>query len=103
MLEPSRTPRPISTRFTADQLYNMDFHVVVVAVSGIGLRKTDMFGTPDPFVKVTIGNESFSSKPMKKTLSPVWNQPFNFKKVTIAQVSVWNWRKFSKKTGSGFM
>lgn len=44
MLEPSRTPRPISTRFTADQLYNMDFHVVVVAVSGIGLRKTDMFG-----------------------------------------------------------
>ena len=44
MLEPSRTPRPVSTRFTADQLYHMDFQIVVVAVSGIGLRKTDMFG-----------------------------------------------------------
>ena len=43
-------------------------------VSGIGLRKTDMFGTPDPFVKISIDGESFSSKPMKKTLSPVWNQ-----------------------------
>ena len=45
-------------------------------VSGINLRKTDFFGTPDPFVKISIGNEGYSSKPAKKTLSPVWNQTF---------------------------
>jgi Ca2+-dependent lipid-binding protein len=98
--------------------YNTDFHVVVTAVSGIGLKKTDMFGSPDPFVKITIAGESFSvfsnqwrrlptmnsatdpapchhntegesfsSKPMKKTLSPVWNQPFHFKKVPLGYVS----------------
>jgi Ca2+-dependent lipid-binding protein len=45
-------------------------------VSGINLRKTEFFGTPDPFVKIALGTEGFASKPAKKTLSPVWNQSF---------------------------
>lgn len=33
-------------------------------------------GTPDPFVRISIGTEVYSTKPVKKTLSPVWNQSF---------------------------
>ena len=46
-------------------------------VSGIGLRKTDFFGSPDPFCTVSLdAHDPVSTKPAKKTLSPVWNQAF---------------------------
>eukprot|EP00051_Salpingoeca_urceolata_P014735 m.187982 g.187982 ORF g.187982 m.187982 type:complete len:1178 (+) comp18172_c1_seq1:291-3824(+) len=79
--------------------------VAVTVVSGIGLHKTDFFGTPDPFVKVACAGESFATKPAKKTLSPVWNQVFVFNASPSSKlkVSIWNWRKFSKKAHTGFM
>ena len=33
-------------------------------------------GVPDPFVRISIGAESYSTKAAKGTLSPVWNQSF---------------------------
>ena len=71
-------------RHPSRMVYNADIHPVglVLVVSGIGLRKTDFFSTPDPFVQVTLGQESYYSKPAKKTLSPVWNQTF-FLSVTV--------------------
>eukprot|EP00039_Didymoeca_costata_P029545 m.25094 g.25094 ORF g.25094 m.25094 type:complete len:915 (+) comp7676_c0_seq1:317-3061(+) len=88
------------------ELRQPHYHLCVTVVSGIGLRKTDVFGTPDPFVKISLLGETYSSKPVKKTLSPVWNQPFHFKQAKkdgVLKVSIWNWRKFTKKSNTGFM
>ena len=33
----------------------------------------DDSSTSDPYVKVSVGQKSFETKPMKKTLNPIWN------------------------------
>ena len=45
------------------------------------------------------------SKPARKTLSPTWNERFQFKvrPSSTLLVSVWNFRKLGKNSKSGFM
>eukprot|EP00730_Choanoeca_flexa_P003128 TRINITY_DN11298_c0_g2_i2.p1 TRINITY_DN11298_c0_g2~~TRINITY_DN11298_c0_g2_i2.p1 ORF type:complete len:1142 (+),score=186.40 TRINITY_DN11298_c0_g2_i2:53-3478(+) len=82
---------------------SMKFSLTVV--SGIGLRKTDFFGTPDPFVIVSCGRERYMSEPSRRTLSPVWDQTFHFETsgTSPLHIAVWNWRKYSRKENTGFM
>ena len=79
--------------------------VYVTVVSAIGLRKTDFFNTPDPFVQLSCGQDMFMSKPAKKTLSPVWNQTFTTRATPsdTMRLVVYNWRKYSKKENTGVL
>ncbi|EGD73425.1 hypothetical protein PTSG_12263 [Salpingoeca rosetta] len=79
--------------------------ISVTVVSAIGLRKTDFFGTPDPFFLIECGGVKYEGKPAKKTLSPVWNQTFRFdvKPHWTLVLQVFNWRKYMKKEKSGAM
>lgn len=77
----------------------------ITVVSGVNLMKTDLFSTPDPFVRISIGSEVYSTKSVKKSLSPVWNQSFTVDVLatSIMKLSVWNLKKFVKKQHTGFM
>lgn len=46
--------------------------------SGNNLPALDFNGKSDPFVKITVGNTTQSTKVIYKTLSPTWNENFKF-------------------------
>ena len=67
---------------------NEDGTLRVHLLRGEGLKAADKTGTSDPFVKLTLGRQQHSSKTIKKTTHPNWNQQFEFKgvrEVLVAQ------------------
>ena len=48
---------------------------------GEGLMAADKDGKSDPFVKLALGGQAFTSKIIKKTLNPRWNEVFEFEGV----------------------
>ncbi|GAQ88647.1 C2 domain containing protein [Klebsormidium nitens] len=51
----------------------------VKLIEGKDLKKTDVFGTSDPFVELWLdGSKRYTSDVKHNTLNPKWNQMFNF-------------------------
>lgn len=60
---------------------------------------------PDPFVVVTVdGAQTHTTKALKRTLSPYWNESFEVvaKPASVLTAQVFDERKF-KKRGQGFL
>ena len=53
--------------------------LVVQVISGQGLLAMDKRGTSDPYVVVRLGGLRVKTKVKKKTLSPEWNETFQFR------------------------
>ena len=54
--------------------------------SGEGLKAADDNGLSDPYVKFVLGQKCVSSKMVRKTLDPVWNEELAFKNLTLGEV-----------------
>ncbi len=51
--------------------------VLLVTINGArNLRKADTFGKSDPFVVLTLTEQTFQTKVIPKTLDPTWNESF---------------------------
>ena len=66
--------------------------------SGEGLKSMDDNGLSDPYVKFLVGKKSVTSKMVKKTLNPQWNEELALKNVTLGEVlrepmslQCWDW------------
>ena len=70
----------------------------------LGLLPADKNGKSDPYVKVTLGHETYTSKTIFKTLNPVFNESFEFEiksqvlasDAWILRLEVWDKDKGSK-------
>uniref|UniRef100_A0A1I8HAC0 WW domain-containing protein n=1 Tax=Macrostomum lignano TaxID=282301 RepID=A0A1I8HAC0_9PLAT len=62
----------------------------VTIVRAQNLAKKDIFGASDPYVKISVytnrESQSATTKTIKRTLNPVWNQTFRFPNVTNSHV-----------------
>ncbi|KAJ2452644.1 hypothetical protein EV183_002795 [Coemansia sp. RSA 2336] len=68
-------------------------------------RTLRITGLPDPFVVITVdGAQTQTTKALKRTLSPYWNETFNVKvkPSSVITAQVFDQRKF-KKRGQGFL
>ncbi|KAJ2721794.1 hypothetical protein GGI07_003728 [Coemansia sp. Benny D115] len=69
------------------------------------LYKRELFRLPDPFVVLTVdGAQTQTTKALKRTLSPYWNETFEVrvKPTSVITAQVFDQRKF-KKRGQGFL
>ncbi|KAJ2315753.1 hypothetical protein IWW51_005821, partial [Coemansia sp. RSA 2702] len=69
------------------------------------LYKRELFRLPDPFVVLTVdGAQTQTTKALKRTLSPYWNETFKVqvKPTSVITAQVFDQRKF-KKRGQGFL
>ncbi|KAJ2346954.1 hypothetical protein GGH91_002022 [Coemansia sp. RSA 2671] len=69
------------------------------------LYKRELFRLPDPFVVLTVdGAQTQTTKALKRTLSPYWNETFEVevKPSSVITAQVFDQRKF-KKRGQGFL
>ncbi|KAJ2580606.1 hypothetical protein GGH95_002506, partial [Coemansia sp. RSA 1836] len=67
--------------------------------------KRELFRLPDPFVVLTVdGAQTQTTKALKRTLSPYWNETFEVtvKPTSVITAQVFDQRKF-KKRGQGFL
>ena len=76
--------------------------------SGEGLKSMDDNGFSDPYVKFIVGKKSVSSKMVKKTLNPQWNEELALKNVTLGEVlrepmslQCWDWDAFKDDDAMG--
>ena len=59
----------------------------------LGLLPADKNGKSDPYVKVTLGHETYTSKTIFKTLDPVFNESFTFEiKSQVLSSDAWSVR-----------
>ncbi|KAJ2631541.1 E3 ubiquitin-protein ligase pub1 [Coemansia sp. RSA 1290] len=76
-----------------------------VVLAADNLYKRELFRLPDPFVVITVdGAQTQTTKALKRTLSPYWNETFNVKvkPSSVITAQVFDQRKF-KKRGQGFL
>lgn len=102
----SRTPSHDEALRRAESHVGPKLALTITVVSAINLRKSELFGLPDPFVKLVIAGVTQESKPARKTLAPTWNERFNFNVRSSATLvlTVWNFRKLGKQNAhAGFM
>jgi Ca2+-binding EF-hand superfamily protein len=72
-----------------------------------GLKIGDSSGLSDPFVKLALGKQKFTSQKVYKTLNPRWDQDFLFRgKLSELineplQISVWDYDKWSRNDPLG--
>ena len=66
-----------SQRLSADAIPE-EGTLCVHLLRGEALKATDANGLSDPLVKLSIGGQNFSSKTVRKTVNPRWNQQFRF-------------------------
>ncbi|KAJ2691434.1 hypothetical protein H4R19_006372, partial [Coemansia spiralis] len=69
------------------------------------LYKRELFRLPDPFVVLTVdGAQTQTTKALKRTLSPYWNETFwvQAQPGSVVTAQVFDQRKF-KKHGQGFL
>ncbi|KAJ2473692.1 hypothetical protein GGI02_000666 [Coemansia sp. RSA 2322] len=77
----------------------------VTILAADNLYKREMFRQPDPFVVLTVdGAQTQTTKALKRTLSPYWNETFEVvvKPSSVITAQVFDQRKF-KKRGQGFL
>ncbi|VEU22990.1 DEKNAAC104150 [Brettanomyces naardenensis] len=77
----------------------------VRVIAAEGLYKRDMFRSPDPFAVITVdGSQTQTTETAKKTLSPRWDQAFEFNVTenSILIIQVFDQKKFKKKD-QGFL
>ncbi|KAG7869242.1 hypothetical protein KL918_000787 [Ogataea parapolymorpha] len=77
----------------------------VRVIAAEGLCKRDVFRSPDPFAVLTVdGAQTQTTETAKKTLSPHWNQSFEFSVTenSILIVQIFDQKKFKKKD-QGFL
>jgi len=90
--------------------YEEDKNLTITVVECKDLKKMDLMGKSDPFVKVFLmpGNhKELKTKVIKKNLNPLFNEVFKFV-IPVAEVSkktvvfqVFDWDKISKTDGIG--
>ena len=67
----------------------------------IGLKSTDSNGFSDPYVKLTLGKQKFTSKKVYKSLNPRWDEDYAFRGGFAAllaeplHVAVWDYDRMS--------
>ncbi|EEB09397.1 HECT-type ubiquitin-protein ligase E3 Pub1 [Schizosaccharomyces japonicus yFS275] len=74
-------------------------------VSADGLSKRDLFRTPDPFAVLTIdGEQTRTTKVVKKSLNPYWNESFdiNVRPSSSILVRIFDQKRYKKKD-QGFL
>lgn len=79
--------------------------ISVRVIAAEGLYKRDMFRSPDPFAVLTVdGSQTQTTETAKKTMSPHWNQTFEFNVIenSILIIQVFDQKKFKKKD-QGFL
>ena len=75
--------------------------VRVHLLRGEGLKAADKNGKSDPFVKLSLGKQTFTSEKKMKTLEPRWNSKFEFQSTQGAlasqplKLSVYDWDPIS--------
>ncbi|KAI9505687.1 hypothetical protein GGI25_002404 [Coemansia spiralis] len=77
----------------------------VTVLAADNLYKRELFRMPDPFVVLTVdGAQTKTTKALKRTLSPYWNESFEVqvKPTSVITAQVFDQRKF-KKRGQGFL
>ncbi|KAJ2779525.1 hypothetical protein H4R18_003961 [Coemansia javaensis] len=77
----------------------------VTVLAADNLYKRELFRLPDPFVVLTVdGAQTHSTKALKRTLSPYWNETFKVEvqASSVVTAQVFDQRKF-KKRGQGFL
>ncbi|PVU89203.1 hypothetical protein BB561_005490 [Smittium simulii] len=77
----------------------------ITIISAEGLYKRTLFLFPDPFVIITVdGEQTCTTKALKKTLTPIWNEEFTISVFpsSVITVQVFDQKKFKKK-GQGFL
>ncbi|KAJ2687989.1 hypothetical protein IWW39_002527 [Coemansia spiralis] len=77
----------------------------VTVLAADNLYKRELFRLPDPFVVLTVdGAQTQTTKALKRTLSPYWNETFEVevKPSSVITAQVFDQRKF-KKRGQGFL
>lgn len=59
------------------------------------LSYRNLHGFSDPYLKLSLGEESRKTKVVKKTVNPPWHQDFEFSGVEDSEaiISVWHWEK----------
>jgi Ca2+-dependent lipid-binding protein len=70
----------------------------VAVLCGRNLIKSDFLGKSDPYVKITVGKVTHSTRIIKKDLNPVWNEQFAFnaEKASEVKFEVFDWDQHSK-------
>lgn len=79
--------------------------VKLTVESAESLIKRDVFRYPDPFAVVTVdGEQTQTTKAIKKTLTPTWNESFIMKvnNSSVIAVQIFDQKKFKKKN-QGFL
>jgi Ca2+-dependent lipid-binding protein len=54
------------------------FRLAVHVVEGKDMPDVDLIGTCDPYVVVKVGDEKYTTKVIKKSQFPIWNEKFEF-------------------------
>eukprot|EP00475_Leptophrys_vorax_P017073 TRINITY_DN2359_c0_g1_i1.p1 TRINITY_DN2359_c0_g1~~TRINITY_DN2359_c0_g1_i1.p1 ORF type:complete len:359 (-),score=100.27 TRINITY_DN2359_c0_g1_i1:224-1300(-) len=74
------------------------FRYVIGIISAHNLRKADLLGKSDPYVKITVGNVTQQTRVIKRNLNPTWNEQFVFNVDKACEVvfEVFDWDAHSK-------
>ncbi|KXS21640.1 HECT-type ubiquitin-protein ligase E3 Pub1 [Gonapodya prolifera JEL478] len=84
----------------------MSRRIKLTVVGAHNLVKRDVFRLPDPIVIITVdGNQTQTTTPAKKTLSPEWNENFEVTVMnsSVIAVQVFDHKKFKQKKDQGFL
>ena len=74
----------------------------VRVISASNLMAMDRGGTSDPYVTVAVGTQSFTTKTIPKSLSPVWNDTF-FLEATPSDSLIFNVADFDRLSADDFL
>ncbi|KAJ2900431.1 hypothetical protein IWW38_000484 [Coemansia aciculifera] len=88
-----------------ESILNPQKKLKVTVLAADNLYKRELFRLPDPFVVLTVdGAQTQTTKALKRTLSPYWNETFevSVKPSSVITAQVFDQRKF-KKRGQGFL
>ncbi|KXN88286.1 putative E3 ubiquitin-protein ligase hulA [Leucoagaricus sp. SymC.cos] len=81
-------------------------HTLKLTLTGAtGLAKRELLGLPDPFASVLVdGEQVYSTSVLRRTLSPPWNEAFEFKAraSSMIAIQVFDHKKFRKRD-QGFL
>jgi len=95
------------TAMTSVEQGNGPTKLRVTVLCAKNLVKKDFFRLPDPYARITVdaSGQCHSTRSIKGTLDPKWNQHYDLfvGKNDSVTISIWNQRKVHKKQGAGFL